>query len=144
MTGIQAATNISRFETYQANSDTVKMVQAINPLDSKTSPICQARAGRVWSMGDGRPLGHGVERFPGPPPWHLGCRTTILPLGRRDTPVRGQTFGGLLDSMPENRQKAMLGPGKFELWRNGDISMSDMIDQSGRPLTLNQLRERST
>tara|TARA_R110000765_G_scaffold56602_2_gene111504 strand:- start:4141 stop:4362 length:222 start_codon:yes stop_codon:yes gene_type:complete len=73
----------------------------------------------------------------------MNCRTTLIPLGREDDPIAGQTFGGLLDSMTEEQQKEMLGPGKFELWRKGDISMSDLIDQSGRPLTLAQLRERT-
>jgi hypothetical protein len=143
-TGLSAASNSARYETYVANSDVVTMVQAINPLDSRTSDICRARAGRTWALRSGASIGHGNESFPGPPPWHLGCRTTLVPLGREDNPIRGQTFGGLLDSMSERQQKDMLGPGKFELWRKGDIAMGDLIDQSGRPLTLAQLRERST
>lgn len=143
-TGLSAAGNSARFETYVANSDVVKMVQAINPLDSSTSDICRARAGRTWALRNGEPVGHGSESFPGPPPWHMGCRTTLLPLGRKDSPVAGRTFSGLLHSMSEPQQKALLGPGKYEMWRKGDIAMQDLIDQSGRPLTLDQLRERST
>jgi hypothetical protein len=142
-TGLAAASNVARYETYVANADVVAMVQAINPLDSSTSDICRARAGRVWNLATGEAMGPGDESFPGPPPWHMGCRTTLLPLSRADDPVAGRTFGGLLDSMSEPQQKEMLGPGKFELWRKGDISMSDLIDQSGRPLTLAQLRERT-
>mgnify|MGYP003669848477 FL=1 len=142
-TGMAAASNVARYETYVANNDVVTMVQAINPLDTSTSDICRARAGRTWALNSGKAVGHGNESFPGPPPWHMNCRTTLIPLGREDDPIAGQTFGGLLDSMTEEQQKEMLGPGKFELWRKGDISMSDLIDQSGRPLTLAQLRERT-
>ena len=142
-TGLSAASNAARYETYVENSDVVSMVQAINPLDSSTSDICRARAGRTWALRTGKALGHGDESFPGPPPWHHNCRTTLLPLSREDDPIAGKTFGGLLDSMPESQQKELLGPGKFEMWRKGDIAMADLIDQSGRPLTLAQLRERT-
>ena len=141
-TGMQAATNTARATVYAASSSTT-MVQAINPLDSKTSDICKARAGRVWSTKTGQPLGHGTESFPGPPPWHPNCRTTLIPLAASDTPVRGQTFGGLLDSLPEDRQEELLGPGRYDLWRRNKISMGDLINQAGRPLNLSQLRQRS-
>jgi hypothetical protein len=141
-TGMAGAANTARYETYVANADVVTMIQAINPLDGKTSDICRARAGRTWALRSGKAVGHGEESFPGAPPWHRRCRTTLMPLGRDDNPVRGQTFGGMLDSMMESDQKELLGPGKYELWRKGDIAMADLIDQSGRPLTLAQLRER--
>ena len=144
VTGMSGASNAARYETYVANDDVVTMIQAINPLDNRTSDICRARAGRTWALRSGRALGHGTESFPGPPPWHIRCRTPRVPLGRQDNPIRGRTFGDMLDSMSEPQQKEMIGPGKFELWRKGDIAMSDLIDQSGRPLTLAQLRERST
>lgn len=76
-TAVAGASNAARFETYRINSDVVAMVQAINPLDSRTSPICQARAGRVWSLSTGKGVGATDESFPGPPPWHFNA----LPAG---------------------------------------------------------------
>jgi hypothetical protein len=141
-TAMGGASNAARFATYEANDDVVEAVQAINPLDSGTSDICRARAGRTWFMRSGKPAPGNTEQWPGPPPWHPGCRTTILPLGRADSPVAGKTFHGFLDSMSEADQREMLGPGKFELWRKGQISMGDLISQHGRPLTVAQLREQ--
>jgi hypothetical protein len=143
-TAVAGASNAARFETYRVNADVVSMVQAINPLDSRTSPICQARAGRVWSLSTGKGVGATDSTFPGPPPWHIGCRTTLIPIDRQSSPVRGRTFSQLLDSMSEDEQRELLGPGKFELWRKGDIAVQDLVDQSGRPLTVAQLRARHT
>ena len=36
----------------------------------------------------------------------------------------------------------MLGKGKAQLWREGKITLTDLVDQYGRPLTLKELRER--
>jgi hypothetical protein len=33
-----------------------------------------------------------------------------------------------------------LGQGKWDLWHHGDISLSDLVDQSNHPLTLKQLQ----
>lgn len=41
-------------------------------------------------------------------------------------------------STPEEQDKA-LGKGKADLWRRGVITFADMLDQSGRPLTLKEL-----
>lgn len=143
-TAVAGASNAARFETYRVNADVVAMVQAINPLDSRTSPICQARAGRVWSLSTGKGVGATEGSFPGPPPWHMGCRTTLIPIDRESSPVRGRTFSQLLDSMSEDEQRELLGPGKFEMWRKGKIAVQDLVDQSGRPLTVAQLRARHT
>ncbi len=141
-TAVAGASNAARFETYRVNADVVAMVQAINPLDSKTSPICQARAGRVWSLSTGKGVGATDGSFPGPPPWHIGCRTTIIPIDRESAPVAGRTFSQLLDSIPESEQRELLGPGKYELWRRGKIKVQDLTDQSDRPITVAQLRAR--
>lgn len=110
------------------------------------------------------------ERFPGPPPWHFRCRTVLIPvvksfaeltgtdLGRRadkavaDLPqstrasMDGQvaadmTFSQFLKGKSQAQQIEVLGRGKWELWNDGQIGLSQLIDQRGRPLTLGQLSE---
>jgi hypothetical protein len=36
----------------------------------------------------------------------------------------------------------MLGKGRAELWRDGKITLQQLLDQRGNPLTLQQLRQR--
>jgi hypothetical protein len=40
----------------------------------------------------------------------------------------------------EKWQNEMLGKGKAQLWRDGKITLSQLLDQSGRPLKLSELR----
>lgn len=44
-----------------------------------------------------------------------------------------------LERQPEERQIEALGEGKWELWKKGDIALTDLIDTSGRPLSLKDL-----
>jgi SPP1 gp7 family putative phage head morphogenesis protein len=162
-TASAAVINQERLELYQQNAEVVKAVQAINPLDSRTSDICRARAGRVWRLDD--------PGFPGPPPWHFNCRTTLVPITysgnslkrvkgkaklKRElkdltggeikeingAPAKNVTFESFLNKRSVAQQKEILGPGKYKLWKDGDINMRDLIDQTGRPLTLEQLRAK--
>jgi SPP1 gp7 family putative phage head morphogenesis protein len=50
-----------------------------------------------------------------------------------------------LKDQSEEVQKDILGPGKWEVWDggNGKLSLKDMIDQSGNPLTLAELEQRA-
>jgi hypothetical protein len=36
--------------------------------------------------------------------------------------------------------RAVLGPGRYKLWKEGRISFSDLIDQRGNPMTIEQLK----
>lgn len=173
-TAIQQTVNDSRWSIYQQNSDVLAGVQAINPLDATTSPICRARAGNAWTMEGGPfPESGTVGRFPGPPPWHWGCRTRLIPIfkavgnlsrvrgGRGQAirnrmeraaasqraaldgkPAKNATFAEMLQQKTKSEQENILGPGRFELWERGQISMADLIDQTGRPLTLDELRRQ--
>lgn len=44
-----------------------------------------------------------------------------------------------LKSQSEERQIEALGEGKWELWKNGEIELTDLIDNRNRPLTLKEL-----
>jgi hypothetical protein len=168
-TSVQSVKNEARMTAFLDNTDVVKGVQAINPLDDRTSTICQARAGHAWLIPSGDPFPGTTEHFPGPPPWHFQCRTDLNPilypinqlkgvsdgtkekLGDRSKKSRltGEPADDLfyedwLKRQSVERQKDVLGPGKWELWKDGDIGMSDLIDQSGNPLTLGELEQRHT
>ena len=53
--------------------------------------------------------------------------------------ARDLTFDSWLKKKGVRFQNQMLGPGRAELWRSGKITLRDLIDQKGRPLTLAEL-----
>ena len=166
ITGINRAMNDARMLLYRANSDVIRGLQAVAVLDAKTSDICRARAGAFWNMETGAALPNSVVRsqFPGPPPWHYRCRTILLPVIRKRSelakvnqrvrarvlgkagfdgrPAADLRFDDWLSRRTATEQREILGPGKFDLWNKGLIRIPDLIDQAGRPLTLEQLRQK--
>ena len=78
-TSVQSVSQAARFSLYQKNSDVIEGVQAVVTLDNRTSDICMARSGMAWTLaGEPYPGTEGV--FPGSPPWHFQCRTTLIPV----------------------------------------------------------------
>lgn len=161
-----AVTNASRLALYEQHRDVLRGIQWRSVLDSRTSDICIAFSGHAWTL-DGQII-EGRIRYPGPPPAHWGCRSTIIPifqawrrLIRRRRRVRQQlgelpsegtrlvdgqlarrgNFETFLQRQSVARQNEILGVGKARLWREGKIGLTDLIDQSRRPLTLEELQE---
>lgn len=59
----------------------------------------------------------------------------------------GQVAGDLtyqqwLKDQPEERQIAVLGRNRWQLWRRDILKLSDLVDQTGRPLTLDALKAK--
>ena len=171
-TSAASVLNDARLETFKNNDDVLDGYQALVTLDDRTSSICQARSGFAWDF-EGHPIPGTPtnEDFPGPPPWHPSCRTTLLPVLKSygdmlDDPALDEQVQTELDKLPPETQSSMdgqvagkltyeqwlktksaafqqqtLGPGKYALWKEGKISLRDLIDQRGRPLTLGQLKQ---
>lgn len=80
-TAVQTVANEARNEMYLANGDVIKGRMAVVTLDGRTTPLCRSRSGAVWDM-EGNPLPESLVKipFPGPPPWHYNCRTTLSPV----------------------------------------------------------------
>ena len=148
-----AATHVSaqaREASFRENADTIKGVQWVSTLDLRTSDTCKALDGRVFPVGEGPR-----------PPAHPNCRSTLVPVlkswrelgidldeapdGTRAS-MDGQvpanlSYGDWLDEQPADRQDAALGPSRARLFRAGRITVADLTTSSGRPLTLDELRE---
>lgn len=123
------------------NSNQIDGYQAVVTLDGRTSDLCLSRAGGAWSS-DGNPWpGSFVSiSFPGFTPWHWKCRTFLAPILKGQQPDEAMTFSDWIEGEDEDVQKDVLGPKRFELWKQGHVSPDQMIDQSGNRLTLEQLR----
>lgn len=142
------------------NLDILKGEKHVSTLDKRTSSICQIRDGLAWDL-DRNPIGdHNVPYAR--PPLHPNCRSTLrlitkswrelgldvdeIPESTRAS-MDGQvkeslTYEDWLKSKSAAEQDEILGKGKADLWRNGVITFRDMLDQSGRPLTIKELREQ--
>ena len=167
-TATDAVTNAARLATYERNADAIKGTQANAVLDSRTTVLCRTRNGYAWHLQSGRPFAGTPIRFPGPPPWHFNCRTTLVPIFKsledlqavldpelneeivkrgEEFPVDGEpaptpTFQKMFDGMSESERRQILGPGRLKLYNDGKITIKDLIDQQGRTLTLAELKEK--
>lgn len=110
--------------------------------------------------------------FPGPPPWHFNCRSALVPITKTWEQLVEEARGErrrLLNTVPDSVRASMdgklstsdfrsfdafirykggtfgrevLGAGRYDLWRRGRITTPQLLDQSGRPLSLDELRRR--
>lgn len=53
-----------------------------------------------------------------------------------------QSFGDWLGKKPVAFQDELLGKGKAQMWRDGKLALSDLVDQQSRPLTLAELKSK--
>ncbi|MDP0174234.1 minor capsid protein [Glaesserella parasuis] len=138
------------------NLDILAGEKHLSTLDTRTSTVCQLRDGLMWDL-DKKPIDHDVPYQR--PPLHPRCRSILqlvtkswkelgidaeeMPSSTRasqDGPVSEQiNYENWLKSKSPGQQDQVLGKGKADLWRRGVITFADMLDQSGRPLTLKDL-----
>lgn len=160
-TSVQTVATNARLASYKANGDVVTGVQQLSVLDNRTTDICIAYSGLQWDL-DGNPLPGTKLPFNGGPPRHWNCRSTLVPILKtwRDMGIdvdefqpstraamNGEvaattTFAQWLASRSEEQQDEILGKGRAQLWRDGRITLTDLVDQTGRPMTLEQLRAK--
>lgn len=150
-----AVTHVSaqaREETYDENDDVVKGVKWVSTLDSRTSNICKSLDGKVFPVDEGPR-----------PPAHFNCRSTTTPVlksweelgikARELSPTTrasmngqvpaDQTYQDWLEEQPESVQNDALGPGRAKLFREGKITVDELVDEDLRPLTLEELRREA-
>ncbi len=78
-TSLLSVANAARYETYQANDDVLLGQQWLSVLDSRTTQTCMALSGQAWDL-NGRPIGNTKLPFPGFPPIHWNCRSSLTPI----------------------------------------------------------------
>jgi hypothetical protein len=161
-TSIQAVANESRLQTYADNDDIIKEIVWQSTLDSRTTSTCMALDGLRWKNPSREPIGHNIA-FVGSTA-HWGCRSTQIAITRsweelgakgkfNDIPestrasMDGQvssklTYESWLKGKSSKFQRDALGAKKYELWKKGDLKFTDMVDQSGNALTLEQLERK--
>lgn len=136
---------------YQRNADLISGVRWVSVLDSRTTPVCQSRDGKVYEPGKGPR-----------PPAHWNCRSTTTPVTKsfRDLGIdldevdagtrasmNGQvpadlTYGAWLAKQSATFQDEVLGRAKGLLFRKGGLTVDKFVDRSGHAYTLEELRRR--
>lgn len=156
-TSVASVANNARQKTFEANDDVIKGYKWITALDSNVCPLCMARADKEWTIGQ-KPIGHSIGfQVPG---IHFNDRCVLTAItksfkelgfpnivepkpGQRASisgPVDSSTtFKDFLESKSKAWQDDSLGKGRADLWRSGKISLENLINGDGRPLTVKEL-----
>ena len=160
---VQAVSNSARTETFENNDDIIENLQQISTLDSRTTLVCKARSGLQWDLTTKQPVGHLIP-WNGGVPQHWQCRSVMVavlkPLrslsDRKKKAVQNSGTQASMDGQvpvdmdyqdwlrtkPESFQREVLGPGRWELWKEGKLTLPQMLDMRGNPLSLDQLRKK--
>lgn len=166
-TSINHATNQGRQALWAANTDLLKGVMWVATLDTRTTPICRERDGKVgpvtedpnWKPPQGRAR---LEPPFARPPAHINCRSTTvaitkswkelgfdveeLPPGTRAS-MDGQvpadlTYFEWLNRQGSKVQEEVLGPARMRLWKEGGITPDRFQNDAGHFYTLAELKRR--
>ena len=98
---IQTISNAARIEGFKQLPETIKGIQWISTLDTRTTPICKALDRKVWSLPDFKPIGHD-KRFPGVVA-HWNCRSVQIPVLRTWAEMSGKPIKELDDATLEDK-----------------------------------------
>lgn len=155
---VQAVANSARRETFQQNSDVIKGIRQVSTFDSHTTPVCIAYNGAQWNL-EYEPINGTKLPYNGGVPRHWGCRSVEVPITKGfkelgldipEMPVghRASTDGAVsanmtmkqfLDTRTDAQLNEQLGVGRAKLYSDGKITLQQLLDQRGNPLTLSQL-----
>lgn len=159
-TSVQSVANTTREKIFDDNGDVMSGKEWSSALDRRTCPTCGALDGKRWTT-DGKKINHSmVYQIP---PKHFRCRCSMVPVLKT-----WKELGINMDELPDGTRASMegqvvekdfeswlrrkdsiqsgfadrtLGKGRAELWRNGKITMDQMIS-GGQPLSLGELRSK--
>lgn len=139
-TSVASVQNNARVAVYDANLDVIEAFAHLSRLDSRTSDVCIARAGKRWDARTREPIDHS---FPFQnPPLHPRCRSVLTPLVIGAPPMEFEGADAWVRGLSTDEQDELLGKGRAELFRQGRIEVRDLVDQTNRPITLREMRDR--
>jgi len=159
-TSVQQVASDARREVFDANEDIVKVIRQLSTLDSHTSQICVAYSGAEFDN-ERKPIPPTTLPYNGGVPRHFSCRsveTTLTksyaelgidapekPVGQRASQIgpisADTTMADFIRMRGRGFADELLGIGKADLFLSGKITLQQLLDQSGRPLTLEELQK---
>lgn len=141
-TTLQSFANEARTETFEKNTDLFSGYKWLATLDLRTCPVCGSFDGKIYTkLSDAPSI-----------PLHMNCRCVLIPVikgyedleyeGERaaiDGPVSGNiTYEKWLINQSNDRQREILGPSRYEMYKNG-YNIKDFVTDN-RVLTLKELK----
>ena len=154
---IMQIANDARMAVYKANADIMKGFEWLATLDGNTCIECMAYSGAQWDMKGNSIKGDLPLKNP---PLHPSCRCVLTPLTKSY-----RELGLNIDEMPPGTRASdlgqvpadmsmdsflrrhdteylndLLGPGRAKLFQDGKITLRQLVDGTGRELTLEELK----
>lgn len=159
-TALSTVVNNTRMETYKENEEIFKGYQHQSVLDSRTTFICAERDNKEWDL-ELKPIGHKLPFKQ--TPLHYKCRSIILPLTKSyrelgldidEIPIgtrsslngyvpANTSFSQWFDKQSADFKENYLGKGRYKLFEDGKITLSDLVNQKGKVLTIKELKKIS-
>lgn len=160
-TALSHTSQFAKDRVTAANTDIIGNLQWLSTLDARTTPECQVRDGKVYTVKH-KPVDHEYPWGAGPGRLHWQCRSTYVMLTKTwkslgvdieefDIGDRASMDGSvpgkidyeewLLQQSPA-RQRQVLGEKRAKLFIDGELSLEDLRNARGEDLTLDELRKR--
>ena len=131
-TSINHISNAAHMEVYKEAEDDLEGVRWVSILDSRTSPICRARSGKIYPVGDGPR-----------PPAHPNCRSRVVGIVLGVGIPKPQNYQGWLKKQPVGVQDEILGNTRGKLFRQGGLDLERFVDmRTGRQYSLDDLKKQ--
>jgi SPP1 gp7 family putative phage head morphogenesis protein len=105
------AYNRATMERYRTNADVVGGWIWVSAADARSCPACFAMHGSRHRLD---------ETLDG----HPGCRCTAIPIVKGMPPLEVVRGEAVLRSLPEAVQRRVLGPGKWQAWQEGELTIT--------------------
>jgi hypothetical protein len=136
---VHAASQAAALASFRRSSTVTKLELSVI-LDRRTSQICNSRAGAIWMANSGSPAPESAisEPFPGPPPYHLSCRSMLVPYS--DDVAPEIAFNEWISSLSNTEKRDILGVARYNSYKKGTLDLN-RVDVGERPLTIEQLRD---
>ena len=161
-TATATVANQARTEFYDANDEVIKAWKWDATLDGRTRKEHADRDGALWDMNKEGINAKGKKYPFRYTPYGWNCRCQIVPvlkswqelgIDEEEVPVgtrssldgyvsQDMTFDKWLKTKSSEFQKEYLGAGRYGLYSKGKITLSDLINQKGRYLSIKELKEK--
>jgi SPP1 gp7 family putative phage head morphogenesis protein len=119
-------------ETYRQNSDVVIGSRWVSARDDRTCALCWAKDGTI--------IGHDEQVG-----LHPGCRCAFAPVVKyvEETRQTGEEVLQEREAAQPGYARTILGPARYDLWKSGQITLTDLVKDVDHPRWGRGIRART-